>query len=106
MFLGITTVLMKKFDIEPFCRLVQNHSISHAYVARPVVLHLTNSPLVDKYNMNSLRMLTSGGAPLAASLIKGLFNRQGIPVRQAYGLSETTATSHIQVNIQYSICFT
>ena len=94
---------MEKFDVEPFCRLVQDHSISHAYVAPPVVLHLTNSPLVDKYNMTSLRMLTSGGAPLAANLIKGLFNARGIPVRQAYGLSETTATSHIQVNIHSPI---
>jgi acyl-CoA synthetase (AMP-forming)/AMP-acid ligase II len=44
-----------------------------------------------------LRMLTSGGAPLAAALIREIYQKHQIPVRQAYGLSETTSVSHIQV---------
>lgn len=48
-------------------------------------------------------MLTSGGAPLSKELVDGVYRRVGIPVRQAYGLTETTAVSHIQVgSSQYS----
>ncbi|KAJ6172556.1 phenylacetyl-CoA ligase [Penicillium chermesinum] len=96
MYLGTTTFFMDKFDVQLFCQHIQSHKISHAYVAPPVVLHLAKSPLVQNYNLSSLKMLTSGGAPLAANLIRELFKKRGIPVRQAYGLSETTAVSHIQ----------
>ncbi|PGH08308.1 hypothetical protein AJ80_07904 [Polytolypa hystricis UAMH7299] len=96
MYLGTTTVFMAKFQLDSFCRLIQEHSIMHAYVAPPVVLHLAKNNQVDNYNLGSLRMLTSGGAPLAATLITELYQLRRLPVRQAYGLSETTSVFHIQ----------
>ena len=98
MYLGTTTLFMERFEIDHFCHLIQNYRISHAYVAPPIVLHLTKSPSVERYDLTSLSMLTSGGAPLAANLIRELFQKRGIPIRQAYGLSETTSVSHIQVS--------
>lgn len=88
---------MEKFDLGTFCRIVQDHAITHAYVAPPIVLHLAKSQIVDGYDLRTLRMLTSGGAPLAAALIDDLYQQRQLPVRQAYGLSETTSVSHIQV---------
>lgn len=95
--LGINTVLMEKFELHRFCQIVQQSHITHAYVAPPIVLHLAKNREVDKYDLTSLKMMTSGGAPLAAALIRELYQRRQLPVRQAYGLSETTSISHIQV---------
>ncbi|KAL3463342.1 hypothetical protein BJX64DRAFT_276481 [Aspergillus heterothallicus] len=94
--LGTTTIFMEKFDLLTFCRLILEHKISHVYVAPPVVLHLAKNPTINKSEIASLRMITSGGAPLGAALIQETYNRWRIPVRQAYGLSETTSVSHIQ----------
>jgi acyl-coenzyme A synthetase/AMP-(fatty) acid ligase len=88
---------MEKYELNEFCRITQEHAITHAYVAPPIVLHLAKEPAVQNYDLVSLRMLTSGGAPLAAALIRELYQKRQIPVRQAYGLSETTSVSHIQV---------
>ncbi|KAJ5232905.1 phenylacetyl-CoA ligase [Penicillium chermesinum] len=72
MYLGTTTFFMDKFDVQLFCQHIQSHKISHAYVAPPVVLHLAKSPLVQNYNLSSLKMLTSGGAPLGCEPHKGV----------------------------------
>lgn len=88
---------MEKFDIATFCSVIQEYRISHVYAAPPIVLHLVKSSLVNTYDLRTLRMITSGGAPLASSLATELFQQRQIPVRQAYGLSETTSVSHVQV---------
>jgi acyl-CoA synthetase (AMP-forming)/AMP-acid ligase II len=95
--LGTTTIFMEKFDLQTFCWLIREYAISHVYVAPPVVLHLAKSRTINQSDLASLRMITSGGAPLGAALIHETYNRWKIPVRQAYGLSETTSVSHIQV---------
>ncbi|KAL2847849.1 putative phenylacetyl-CoA ligase [Aspergillus pseudoustus] len=95
-YIGTTTMYMDKFEIATFCSLIQEYRISHVYAAPPIVLHLAKNSLVNHYDLRSLRMITSGGAPLPASLVTELHQRRQIPVRQAYGLSETTSVSHIQ----------
>ncbi|KAK5789755.1 hypothetical protein VI817_008878 [Penicillium citrinum] len=95
-YIGTTTLYMEKFDIATFCSVIQEYLISHVYAAPPIVLHLVKSSLVNTYDLRTLRMITSGGAPLASSLTTELFQQRQIPVRQSYGLSETTSVSHVQ----------
>ncbi|KAL4972657.1 hypothetical protein BDW66DRAFT_169379 [Aspergillus desertorum] len=94
--LGTTTIFMEKFDLQKLCKLIREHSISHIYVAPPIVLYLAKNPSIDGHDLSSLRMLISGGAPLGEALIRETYDRWKIPIRQAYGLSETTSVSHIQ----------
>ncbi|KAH7317933.1 hypothetical protein BKA65DRAFT_557345 [Rhexocercosporidium sp. MPI-PUGE-AT-0058] len=93
---GITTLVMSSFDLKLFCSLIQDHKISYTYVAPPVVLHLAKNPIVDEYDLSSLRMITSGAAPLTKELIHAVKKRLGTEVKQAYGLSETSPATHIQ----------
>lgn len=95
--LGTSTIFMEKFDLQTFCNLIREHSISHVYVAPPIVLHLAKNRSINGSDLASLRMITSGGAPLGEALIQETYNRWKVPLRQAYGLSETTSVSHIQV---------
>ncbi|KAG4439055.1 hypothetical protein IFR05_005446 [Cadophora sp. M221] len=93
---GITTLVMSSFDLKLFCSLIQDHKISYTYVAPPVVLHLAKNPVVNDYDLSSLRMITSGAAPLTKELIHAVKKRLGTEVKQAYGLSETSPATHIQ----------
>ena len=88
---------MPKFDIEKFCSVIQNHRITYAYVVPPIVLLLSKHPLVDKYDLSSLRMLSCAAAPLTQELIETVYKRLKIPIRQGYGLSEASPITHIQV---------
>ena len=79
---GNTTVVMDRFDLDMFCRLVQDFKISYSYVVPPIVLLLAKSPTVLKYDLSSLRMLNSGAAPLTRELVETVWDRLKIPVKQ------------------------
>ncbi|KAG8626797.1 hypothetical protein KVT40_005742 [Elsinoe batatas] len=93
---GFLVSVMPKFDIEDFCKFVQRDKITFAYVAPPVVLLLAKHPVVEKYDLSSLRMMNSGAAPLTKDLVDAVWNRKKLKVKQGYGLSETSPTTHTQ----------
>ncbi|MCJ1247023.1 hypothetical protein MMC30_004234 [Trapelia coarctata] len=96
MYSGITLTIMSKFEIEKFCSIVQSQKITFSYVVPPIVLLLAKHPIVDKYDLSSLRMMNSGAAPLTRELVESVYERLKIPVKQGYGLSETSPTTHTQ----------
>lgn len=87
---------MAKFEIEKFCSIVQENKITFIYVVPPVVLLLGKHPIVDKYDLSSIRMMNSGAAPLTKELVDQVYKRIKVPIKQGYGLSETSPTTHSQ----------
>jgi hypothetical protein len=49
---------MPKFELEDFCRIIQELKVTFAYVVPPVVLLLGKHPVVSKYDLSSLRMMS------------------------------------------------
>lgn len=88
---------MQRFDIERACQLIEKHKITFSYVPPPVILAFAKHPVVDKYDLSSVRMLQSGAAPLTAELATALWDRLKIAVRQGYGLSETSPVAIMQL---------
>ncbi|POS86209.1 hypothetical protein EPUL_001951 [Erysiphe pulchra] len=95
-YLGLSMVVIQKFDFEKFCAIIQNYRITYANIVPPVVLLLAKSPVVSRYDLSSLRMLNSGAAPLTRELVEALYARIKVPVKQGYGLSETSPVTHLQ----------
>ncbi|KAB8254525.1 hypothetical protein BDV32DRAFT_15255 [Aspergillus pseudonomiae] len=93
---GYKLVVMERFDIEKWCAHVQNYRITFSYVVPPVVLLLSKHPVVDKYDLSSLRMMNSGAAPLTHELVEAVYARIKCGIKQGYGLSETSPTTHTQ----------
>lgn len=96
MYAGRQLIVMERFDLPKFCGLIQEHKVTYAYVVPPVVLLLAKHPVVDQYDLSSLRMLNSGAAPLTQELVQSLYGRIKVPVKQGYGLSETSPVTHTQ----------
>ncbi|WP_392532378.1 thioester reductase domain-containing protein [Nostoc sp. C117] len=87
---GATIVTMPHFELEIFLNLIEKHKITRIYVAPPIVLALATQPIVDKYNLSSLRAITSGAAPLNPNLIQQCQKRFiNCVVKEAYGSTET-----------------
>ena len=93
---GLTLICMSKFDLAKFCQHIQDHRITFAYVVPPVILQLGKSPIVSNYDLSSIRMMNSGAAPLTKELVETVYTRLRIPIKQGYGLSETSPTTHTQ----------
>ena len=92
---GATLVTMPRFDLEQFLTLVQEHKVTRAYVVPPIVLALAKHPLVEKYDLSSLRQIVSGAAPLGADLAAAATQRVGTEVVQGYGLTETSPVTNL-----------
>ncbi|CAG8157212.1 unnamed protein product [Penicillium salamii] len=93
---GYHLIVMSKFDIEKWCAHVQNYRCTFSYIVPPVVLLLGKHPVVDKYDLSSMRMMNSGAAPLTQELVEAVYSRIKVGIKQGYGLSETSPTTHSQ----------
>jgi acyl-CoA synthetase (AMP-forming)/AMP-acid ligase II len=91
---GATVVTMPRFELEQCLQLLQKYRVTYANVVPPIVLALAKSPLVDGYDLGSLRTLFSGAAPLGAQVAKAAADRLGVRVVQGYGLTETSPVTH------------
>ena len=93
---GIELVVMPAFDMKQFLNTIQEHKITFIYVAPPVIVRLARDKVVDSYDLSSVKMITSGAAPLTQELVDAVHKRLNIKINQAYGLSETSPMTHTQ----------
>lgn len=90
---------MPQFDLREFCNIIEEKKITYFHVVPRIISALTKDPLVDRYNLKSVKMIVSAAAPLSPDLIRAAFKKHGIPVAQAFGMSETSPATHHQVVI-------
>ncbi len=91
---GATIVTMPRFDLDQFLGLIEDHSVTCAYVVPPIALALAKHPAVDGRDLSSLRMIMSGAAPLGPELTEQVADRLAVPVTQGYGMTELSPVSH------------
>jgi 4-coumarate--CoA ligase len=92
---GATIITVPRFDMEQVLGLIQKHKITQLFAVPPIVLGLAKTPMLDEYDVSSLRKIFSGAAPLGAELAEEAANRVGCPVVQGYGMTEISPVSHI-----------
>ncbi|HUS83111.1 MAG TPA: AMP-binding protein [Dehalococcoidia bacterium] len=91
-----TGVVMLRFDVEEMMRLIQTYRITDLYLAPPAILAMVNLPDPSRYDTSSLRLISSGAAPLPLELgerAKAMFK---CIVSQGYGMTETSPTTNTQ----------
>lgn len=49
--------------MEEFLESIQKHKATFAFVVPPIVLGLAKDPIVEKYDLSSMKMMNSGAAP-------------------------------------------
>jgi acyl-CoA synthetase (AMP-forming)/AMP-acid ligase II len=94
LYFGGLCVTMPRFDLAELLRLVQDHRLTHLYVVPPLVLALAKHPLVDDFDLSSLKLVNSGAAPLDGGLQRACAERLGCLVTQGYGMTETSLACH------------
>jgi acyl-CoA synthetase (AMP-forming)/AMP-acid ligase II len=92
---GATIVTMPRFDLEQFLSLMQEHSITRAFVAPPMVVAFAKHPIVDDFDLSACEQMFSGAAPLSAELALEAGARVGCEIVQGYGMTELSPVSHL-----------
>ncbi|KAK0550463.1 hypothetical protein OC846_003660 [Tilletia horrida] len=89
-------IVLHRFEPEVFLQAVQEKHVTFAFVVPPILLMLAKSPIVDSYDIHSLRRVASGAASLSQELAAAVRKRTGIVVTDGYGMSEMSPIISLQ----------
>jgi acyl-CoA synthetase (AMP-forming)/AMP-acid ligase II len=92
---GATVVVMPKFELEGYLKLVERHRATLLHVVPPVVIAFAKHPLLAGRDFSFVRKLFSGAAPLGGDVIEQCTRRIGCVVQQGYGMTEASPATHI-----------
>lgn len=86
---GATWIIMKRFELDKYLELAEEYGATVIAGMPPVIHTLTDSTAFEGEILSHGRIMISGGGPLHPAVWKEFNERFGIPVVNAYGLSET-----------------
>ena len=89
---GGTVVMLPRFDLEQFLRTIQDQKITRAFVAPPIVLALAKHPLVDQFDLSSLRI---------DHLRRRAAGRRAGPGRRRSGCARAPARRHRRAGLRH-----
>jgi acyl-CoA synthetase (AMP-forming)/AMP-acid ligase II len=87
---GIKLVTIPRFEPEQFLKTIASHRITDLAVVPPIVQFLAGHPMVDAFDLKSLRFIGCGAAPLSRSLATRVEARLGVKVGEGYGMTESS----------------
>ena len=92
---GATAITLRQFDLEKFLRALEKYQVNVVPVVPPIVLALSASPLVDRYDLSKLEALHCGAAPLSTRVANSCSDRLGVRISYGYGMTELSSLSHL-----------
>ncbi|KAF9025618.1 hypothetical protein CPC16_006614 [Podila verticillata] len=87
---GMTAIIMPKFDLPSFLSNIQTYKVTNTFIVPPVALALAKHPMVNDYDLTSLRHIACGAAPLPKDLCEMIEKRLGVYCRQGFGMTEAS----------------
>ena len=96
LYAGTKLVTLPKFEPETFLSVIEKYQIDFTHVVPPLVIFLAKHPLVEKFNVTSIREMITGAAPLGGDILKAASERTKCKlIRQGYGLTEASSVTHM-----------
>lgn len=89
---GDQVVNLPKFEINQFLQTIERFNLNSLYLVPPIIIIMAkNKSLCDKYNLQSVRSLFTGAAPLGFETAEELQRQYpSWKIRQGYGMTETS----------------
>ena len=91
---GATLVALHRFEVETALRAIQRYRCTVTTLIATINVAILNHEATPTYDLASLRLCTSGGAPVPAEIARRWQATTGHPLVEGYGLTETTAPTH------------
>ncbi|KAI6197472.1 hypothetical protein M3Y94_01228300 [Aphelenchoides besseyi] len=86
---GFTNVIMSRYQPQLLLQCIQEYKIQQLHLVPPIVLFLAKSPMIERYNLSSLKTIYCGSAPLGLQLTIEVRDRLKLKsVTQGYGMTE------------------
>ena len=96
---GCSIIMMPKFVPEIFLSLIERYKIASVTLVPPLLLFLANHPMIDDYDISSLKHITYGAAPSGVELAVKVKNRLNLHhLQHGYGMTEAGVTHVVPVD--------
>ena len=92
---GATLVVIGRFDLVTVLRAIERYRCTVTTLIATVNIAIVNFPRTREFDLSSMRACFSGGAPLPAEIARRWKALTGYELIEGYGMSETTAPTHI-----------
>ncbi|KAJ3388180.1 putative fatty-acid--CoA ligase FadD10 [Lobulomyces angularis] len=94
----ISVAVTENYDFNSFLKALSKWKCTTAHIVPPIALLLAKSPETKNHDLTHLRLIVTGGAPLGAETSQAVKEKLGIPIKQAYGMTELSPISLITVS--------
>lgn len=94
-YIGATLVAIGRFDLVTVLRAIELYRCTLTTFITTVNVAVVNFPKTKEFDLSSLRHCFSGGAPVPPAIARRWEEITGHKLIEGYGLSETTAPTHI-----------
>ena len=91
--LGAKAVLQDVWSAERALSLIQEQRVTFTMAATPFLADLTESPALGSYDLASLRIFLTAGAPIPRVLVRQATERLRVHVVSAWGMTENGAVT-------------
>jgi len=91
--IGSTMVIMAQFDPKKFLDIVERERATHTFMVPTQYIVTMGVAEFDRFDLSSLKVLLSAGAPLRADTKAQMLQKFGDGVFELYGLTEGIATT-------------
>ncbi|MBI2830402.1 MAG: long-chain fatty acid--CoA ligase [Chloroflexi bacterium] len=91
---GARMVVIRRFSDETLLKTIQQEKATVLYGATSMFIMLLNSPLINKYDISSLRYVKSGAMPIPPEIQSRWEQTTGVKMVSGYGLSEASPETH------------
>ncbi len=87
---GGTHVLVREFDVKTVLETIEKEKVTLTNLIPTMLNLMVNHPEVGKFDYSSLRVLLSGGAPIAPEVVRKIVETFKCDYIQTYGMTETS----------------
>jgi long-chain acyl-CoA synthetase len=97
--LGGTMTLVPRFEPRAVLEVMQRDRVTVFMGVPTMFIALLQAADSAAYDLSSLRVAVSGGAPIPAEVIDSFENRFGVPILEGYGLSESSSAATFNISV-------
>lgn len=97
LYCGATIVLQSQFEPEALLKTLEKEKVTSLFLLPAMWLMMSQRKDFDDYDLSSLKVLLSGGAPCPIPVIE-FFQKRNFDFLEGFGMTETTASACVLTN--------
>jgi long-chain acyl-CoA synthetase len=92
--LGATIIMLPRFNVDDALQAINLYQPTRFPGVPTMYMAIMNHPQVNKYNISSIRVCSSGSAPMPVEAQRRFEELTGAKVSEGYGLTEASPVTH------------